>query len=342
MVEFEAAKDAGVNDSAAATIAMSAWRMTSISGQLLRRRSVVVVSRDKNVATAACVHAKLQGAQIVRWDASAPWESHSGLPFAISAAVTTRQVSLATAFSLLIATACGIRGGVFEETVSTSQAHTPNATQQTNDGQHEKQPIRLVTIGDSLAYGTGDEARQGIAGRLRDELIRSGITNATTTNLGVSGAQTADLTTKLGQQRTRDVIAASNVIVLSIGANDLFRTAGAREATLRAPLEVADRILTRVQAIVTTLHQLNPKAQILILGAYNPVPTHQWAPMIDQYLTVWDQTLASRFASDRRVSIVKMSDLVTKDRLSRFDHFHPGGSAYEAIAKRIATMLVEQ
>jgi lysophospholipase L1-like esterase len=195
-----------------------------------------------------------------------------------------------------------------------------------------EQPLRVVTIGDSLAYGTGDEERKGIAGRLRNPMID-------TTNLGVSGAETSDVLARLRHERTRTALNDADAIVLSIGANDLFRTPGAREETLHDPLAVAERILVRVEDVVGQLHRINAHARILILGAYNPVPNHQYKALINQYVAAWDEVLAARFENDPLVTVVKMHDLVTPQRLSRFDHFHPGGAAYEAAAKRIEAML---
>ena len=217
-----------------------------------------------------------------------------------------------------------------------------NSARQESLPLQQPQPLRVVTVGDSLAYGTGDEERKGIAGRLRAELQARGLSSAETVNLGVSGAVTADLLARLRHERTRSALSDADAIVLSIGANDLFRTPGAREETLHDPLAVAERILTRVEECVTQLHRINPHARILILGAYNPVPNHQYKTLINQYVGAWDDVLAARFEADRLVSVVKMSDLVTPQRLSRFDHFHPGGAAYEAAAKRIAAMLLAQ
>lgn len=191
--------------------------------------------------------------------------------------------------------------------------------------------MRLVALGDSLAYGAGDETDGGLAGRLRARFD--------TVNLGVNGAQTSDLLGRLRQERVRREVARADAIVLSIGANDLFRSQAARNETLRAPLAVAMRILGRLEEIVGELRRRNPSARILILGGYNPVPDHPQAPLIEQYLGLWDATLANTFENDPLVSVVKMSDIVTPRRLSRYDHFHPGGAAYEAAAARIAEML---
>ena len=200
--------------------------------------------------------------------------------------------------------------------------------------------LRIVTLGDSLAYGAGNETGEGIAGRLEDELRARGVSSVNAVNLGVNGAQTADLAARLRQKRVRDEVGRADAIVLSIGANDLFRTPGAREETLRNPIPVADRILERIAAIIADVHAINPRARVLLLGGYNPVPTHPYAKQINQYLGLWDVALAGRFEGDARVSVVKMEDIVVPAHLSRYDHFHPGGEAYRAAAKRIAEMLL--
>lgn len=202
--------------------------------------------------------------------------------------------------------------------------------------------LHVVALGDSLAYGAGDESGEGIAGRLEDELRSRGVDAVETVNLGVNGAQTGDVLSRLKQERFRNHLSKADAIVLSIGANDLFRSGQSREDILRAPFEVAERILGRIESIVTQLHEINPNARVLLLGGYNPVPRHQYAPLINQYLGLWDTALAARFEHDERVAVVKMNDIVTPQRLSRYDSFHPGAAAYREAAKRIAGMLLSE
>jgi lysophospholipase L1-like esterase len=210
----------------------------------------------------------------------------------------------------------------------------------------EKNPmpetLHVVSLGDSLAYGAGDESGEGITGRLEDELRARGISAVETVNLGMNGAQTSDVLTRLKQDRVRKAIARADALVLSAGANDLFRSPHSRQEIMRAPQAIAERILGRLETIVADIHAINPRARVLLLGGYNPVPSHEWAPLINQYLGLWDGLLAARFERDDRVAIVKMADIVTPQRLSRYDSFHPGSEAYREAAKRIASMLLRE
>ena len=185
--------------------------------------------------------------------------------------------------------------------------------------------MKIAIIGDSLAAGTGDENDGGIAGRLPREMP-----SAETINLGVSGAVTADLMRRLKQANVRSAVQSADAIVLSIGANDLFRMPGVRDRALQNPLAVGNEILDRIR-----------DAHIYLLGGYNPVPDHPLASLIDIFLAQWDEMLARRFDHDPRVSVLQTSDIVIGKNLSRYDRFHPGSPAYAAMARRIAEMIRE-
>lgn len=171
--------------------------------------------------------------------------------------------------------------------------------------------LHIVTLGDSLAYGRGDEHREGIAARVKDALRLRGLAAAHTTNLGVNGAKTHELLPRLGQERVRKAVASAGAVVLSIGANDL-RTRSLQERAMEEPLAVAGEILDRVANIVAEIRSINPRVRILILGGYNPAPRHFAAPLIEHYVGVWDAALAERFADDERIDIVAMHDVTRR------------------------------
>jgi lysophospholipase L1-like esterase len=201
--------------------------------------------------------------------------------------------------------------------------------------------INLAFVGDSLAYGAGDEERKGIAGRIEPELRRHGIERVVTANLARTGATTRDLAKALQDAKSREAIARADAIILSIGANDI-RSMLLGEAPLRSPLAVAAEVLQNMETIVSDLRRINSGAHIMILGAYVPVADGRAAEALEPLVAMWDIALMSRFEGDERVSVVRLSDIVNRpERLSRDDSFHPGGEAYQETARRIASLLTD-
>jgi len=182
---------------------------------------------------------------------------------------------------------------------------------------------RIAVLGDSVAHGAGDESgRGGIAGRLGAR------------NFGVDGARTAAVLDLLRRAEVRDAISAADLVIVSIGGNDLFGDAVARIATIVAPSLAMERTIDRIALIVDRIHATNPAARVVLLGLYDPYRK----PALDEQVARWDARLIARFASDRAVDVVRIADLfVYTARLSPIDHFHPGAAGYALIAARVAS-----
>ena len=88
-------------------------------------------------------------------------------------------------------------------------------------------------------------------------------------NIAINGARTGDMLQQLESHNVREVVAQANVIVLSIGANDLWTDNNWRAGTPRDPEGVMKTVLDRVDKIVRTLRQLSPKSRIFVIGLYN-------------------------------------------------------------------------
>jgi len=182
---------------------------------------------------------------------------------------------------------------------------------------------RIAVLGDSVAHGAGDESgRGGIASRLG------------AMNFGVDGARTAAVLDLLRRAEVRDAISAADLVIVSIGGNDLFGDAVARIATIIAPSLAMERTIDRIARIVDRIHATNPAARVVLLGLYDPYRK----PALDEQVARWDARLIARFASDRAVDVVRIADLfVYTARLSPIDHFHPGAAGYALIAARVAS-----
>lgn len=199
--------------------------------------------------------------------------------------------------------------------------------------------IAPIILGDSLARGAGDESGLGISGRLDDELKGRKLAARKTYNLGVNGARTADLLRQLETPNVRTMLAESNVIVVSIGGNDLWggndwRSVATADADARM-----DDVLARIESAIASIRSANPRARIFFLGLYNPFVSTPEGKALSALVNRWNARLVERFSNDPDLAIVATSDLFShRDRLA-IDRFHPGGEGYGLIARRIADAL---
>jgi lysophospholipase L1-like esterase len=196
--------------------------------------------------------------------------------------------------------------------------------------------VAPVILGDSLARGAGDERGLGIPGRLDAELRRRKIAARRTTNLGINGARTPDLLRQLESANVQQILREANVIIVSIGGNDLW---GGNDWRNAAPGDAESKmtdVLDRIEQVVERIRGVNPGARIFFVGLYNPFVSTPEGKLLSPLVNRWNARLLEHFGSDANFTLVQTADLFShRDRLS-VDRFHPGGDGYELIARRIA------
>lgn len=89
----------------------------------------------------------------------------------------------------------------------------------------ESQQFRIVALGDSLAKGTGDNTGSGYVRNTVTGLTAGGESARLLGNLGINGLTTDGLEDRLKEPGVQYALRQANVILLSIGGNDLFRGA---------------------------------------------------------------------------------------------------------------------
>ncbi|HSY50888.1 MAG TPA: GDSL-type esterase/lipase family protein [Thermoanaerobaculia bacterium] len=199
-----------------------------------------------------------------------------------------------------------------------------------------RQQIVPIILGDSLARGTGDESGLGIGGRFVDELKRRHVDTKSIVNIAVNGARTRDLVQQLTSHNVQTLVAQSNVVIVSIGGNDLWGDNNWRNAAPRNPEKVMNGVLDNVTEIVRSIRGVNPTGRVFVIGLYNPFVTTPFGKLLTPFVNHWNALLVQRFSADPNVVIVQTSDIFAyRDRLS-LDRFHPNDEGYSLIARRIA------
>lgn len=196
-----------------------------------------------------------------------------------------------------------------------------------------------IILGDSLARGTGDRAGLGISGRLDQELRRRGIRAKRTVNIAVNGSRTADLLRVVDTPNVERLLAQSNVIIVSIGGNDLLGGTDFRNAPPANPDAMMKPVLERIDTVVKKIRADNAKARIYVIGLYNPYSNAPMGRVITALVNRWNAQLIEHFSSDPNVFVVQTSDIFANHNRLAVDNFHPGDEGYELIARRIADAM---
>lgn len=219
------------------------------------------------------------------------------------------------------------------------------AVQRPEDGNPllAKSKIQIVALGDSITHGTGDEtAGGGYVGEVKDELASwSHKPVYIMQNFAVNGYNSSQLLHDLNMRKDeRNTIAQANVVLLTIGANDLFHLG----KDVFNPSLVQSRIPAaagRVAQIFKVLAEANPKAQIIYVGLYNPFvnldKNHQGSLVVED----WNNRIFNAAAAYSNITVVPTFDLFVhhEQRFMYSDHFHPNHKGYVRIAKRIVQAL---
>lgn len=216
---------------------------------------------------------------------------------------------------------------------------------QTNN---EKEAYHVIALGDSLTRGTGDDTGSGYVRRTIAQLEKTQAKPVQLiNNLAINGLRADQLANNLKSESMGYSLKQANVIMLTIGGNDLFQSAlGNQQAdaaldlpTLKAKAMIG---IASLKEVLTKLREWNPDALIIYVGLYNPFADLKEMHQIgNSVVEEWNSAAAEFINQDDNMILIPTQDLFEFNigtYLSN-DHFHPNGTGYEAIATRIVQSI---
>lgn len=249
---------------------------------------------------------------------------------------------------LLVGFVYGVKDILYPAATSASEdkaaASPPNMADQQPPLQNH---LDVTAIGDSLAKGTGDDKGLGFAGRTVQTLTEQKIESQLRNNLGINGLKTAGLLEMLEEKGVKHALQQSNVILLSIGGNDLFQGAQALQNGGQLPtwndLEKAIRDAgENFKKITKKLNEINPDAQLVYVSLYNPFTDLKDMKGIgNRAVSSWNLLTSEVLSSYEHTLVVPTFDLYVNNggRYLSSDHFHPNQDGYQIIAERIVQSI---
>lgn len=204
----------------------------------------------------------------------------------------------------------------------------------------------LVGIGDSLTQGVGDERKMGgYLSRLAIELADfEGVLDIEVENEAKRGRRSDQLLTQLKSGKIDDTIKKADIIVMTIGGNDIMSIV--KQDIFRLRVDAFEKELIkftkRYEDILKEIRILNPDASIILVGLYNPfsIVTDE-DNEFDQILINWNQSISNFAYSDINACFVPVDDLFNSNSnmVYHTDFFHPNSKGYEQMTNRILKSL---
>jgi lysophospholipase L1-like esterase len=257
-------------------------------------------------------------------------------------------LGLATAGVFAAGFAAALRGRL-GEAVDPSSPPAPTTAPSAAFSMAGRGALRIVALGDSLTRGAGDAAGGGGYPERVAAALRQAGRAVSVDNLGVDGSETRDLLRKAEEPEVQRVLASAQLILLSIGGNDLSHsirgaafpgTASSSEPGADPTAAALAEASLNLQRILSLFRKHNPAAPIRILGVYDPFPDGFDRRMARETLLKWNVALEEASYGVSGATVVPTADLFDErpDRLSS-DRFHPGANGYGEIAARVLSTL---
>ncbi|WNB91349.1 GDSL-type esterase/lipase family protein [Bacillus sp. NEB1478] len=202
--------------------------------------------------------------------------------------------------------------------------------------------LNIFALGDSLTRGTGDADSKGYAGYLADIIKKKSDKDVNLINTAVKGEKSQGLLRQLHQREIQRQVKNADVIIMTIGGNDLFQQGTALESLNLTKINTQkDVYLNNVSKIYKQLRELNDQAVIYHVGLYNPFSNLADAKTTSSIVRDWNFQTAETAAAFQKIVYVPTFDLfqLQVENFLYTDQFHPNTKGYKLIAERVASLI---
>lgn len=206
------------------------------------------------------------------------------------------------------------------------------------------QDKKMVSIGDSLTQGVGDETESGGYVGILNHTFEDNHMNISIENFGKRGNRTDQLLARLENEEISSAIKDADIVLITIGANDIMKVVRSNYTNLNIEPFQEEKIkyIERLTAIFYKINELNPDTQIYLIGFYNPFERYFGdIEQLDMILSDWNQAGETVTEEFENVYYIPTEDLFSNSTINLLaeDNFHPNTSGYKLMAQRVLEYL---
>lgn len=204
--------------------------------------------------------------------------------------------------------------------------------------------IKIVAIGDSITYGTGDPLRIGYIGRFQQQFEQDKRCTIQISNFGVPKYDTEDILIQLKENKMNKNIHDANFIILFVGTNDFRKSAGYRfdSINLKKLNDGKKEFSTNLYQILKKFRKDNASAPIIVMGLYHPYTELKNNKQLLGLINEWNTEITEVAAQYESVIYVPTLDLfINQPKITYFsDSLHPNRAGYQLIANRLFEKMI--
>ena len=201
--------------------------------------------------------------------------------------------------------------------------------------------IHLLIMGDSIARGTGDETGRGFSVYLPEYLKNQTPKEMVVNNDGIDGLQSDQLLTLLQSGQLKSALVDSDIVLLSIGGNDLRHIRRRDVTAIDDAFQVAFAAYqNNLKSIVALIRKENADALLVFVGLYNPLAQEN-SQEDARFLLFWNQGTENILDGGKGAVFIPTYDLfkLNTAKYIALDALHPNAAGYQAIANRIGRSI---
>lgn len=226
--------------------------------------------------------------------------------------------------------------------------------------------LNYVALGDSLAAGYAPDGiiGKGYANYLAEDIKAAGLMGEFDNRYAVTGFTSQDILAALHDDKHINLpgspdslginkrLAQADIITLDIGANDLLDTVKFDAQTGRVSIDpktvmsVPTQVEANVKDIITRIKEVSPKAQIYLMGYYNPFGALPQQSQEVLTFSLFQLNMAlNTAASSTGVTFVPTQEAIAvnpQEYLPNPRDIHPNQEGYRVIAEEFWRVLKTQ
>jgi lysophospholipase L1-like esterase len=211
----------------------------------------------------------------------------------------------------------------------------------------KKTMIYHLAIGDSVIHGVGAPQDENLVYQFSNKLENQIHKKIQFQNDGIDGITSGELKKLILKGQFDKEIKMADIITINVGGNDILRMVkdGNAYNALKSIDEIKSTFSKNLTDIATRIKTLNPKATIVFLELYNPLPpSDQIYSLADKLLPNWNLQIykvAARYPSS---IVVETTNVINGEKPKNLspDGVHPNSAGYTAISKQMIYQFKHQ